>query len=131
MTEVPAPAGGPEPIELSDFTANRRMVAVAAIAIGLGIVATYVAAALLQLIALFTNLFYTQRLSFAPASPADHTRGLARVAVPVVGKIALHDLLKARIRHLEDEQRRERILPFEYLLPRWLRPGRAVVRDRQ
>ena len=26
----------------------------------------------------------------------------------VVGKIALHDLLKARARHLEDEQRRER-----------------------
>ena len=46
----------------------------------------------------------------------------------VVGKIALHDLLKARARHLEDEHRRERILPFEYLLPPWLRPGRPVVR---
>jgi CBS domain-containing protein len=46
----------------------------------------------------------------------------------VVGKIALHDLLVARARHLEDEQRRERILPFEYLLPPWLRPAR-VVRD--
>ncbi|HEX4418859.1 MAG TPA: CBS domain-containing protein, partial [Kofleriaceae bacterium] len=44
----------------------------------------------------------------------------------VVGKVALHDLLKARLRHLEDEQRRERILPFEYLLPRWLRPVRAA-----
>jgi hypothetical protein len=44
----------------------------------------------------------------------------------VVGKIALHDLLDARARHLEDEQRRERILPFEYLLPPWLRPGRAA-----
>jgi len=47
----------------------------------------------------------------------------------VVGKIALHDLLKARARHLEDEHRRERILPFEYLLPPWLRPQRPVVRD--
>jgi CBS domain-containing protein len=47
----------------------------------------------------------------------------------VVGKIALHDLLKARARHIEDEQRRERILPFEYLLPPWLRPGRPVVRS--
>jgi len=47
----------------------------------------------------------------------------------VVGKIALHDLLKARARHLEDETRRERILPFEYLLPPWLRPGRPVVRN--
>jgi CBS domain-containing protein len=44
----------------------------------------------------------------------------------VVGKIALHDLLKARVRHLEDEQRRERILPFEYLLPPWLRPRAAA-----
>jgi hypothetical protein len=42
----------------------------------------------------------------------------------------LHDRLKARARRLEDEQRRERILPFEYLLPRWLRPARPVVRDR-
>lgn len=47
----------------------------------------------------------------------------------VVGKIALHDRLKARVRHLEDEQRRERILPVEYLLPRWLRPARPMVRD--
>jgi hypothetical protein len=39
---------------------------------------------------------------------------------------ALHDLLKARVRHLEDEQRRERILPFEYLLPPWLRPRAAA-----
>jgi CIC family chloride channel protein len=56
-------------------------------------------------------------------------RGVTRLVVVnpanachVVGKIALHDLLKARARHLEDEQRRERILPFEYLLPPWLRP---------
>ena len=47
----------------------------------------------------------------------------------VVGKIALHDLLKARARHLEDEQRRERILPIEYLLPQRLRLARPVVRD--
>ncbi len=49
----------------------------------------------------------------------------------VVGEIALHDLLEAHARHLEDETRRERILPFEYLLPPWLRPGRAVVRNRE
>jgi CIC family chloride channel protein len=40
----------------------------------------------------------------------------------LVGKIALHDLLKARARHLEDEQRRERVLPWEYILPRPIRP---------
>jgi len=48
-------------------------------------------------------------------NPADSRR--------VVGKIALHDLLKARTRHLEEEQRRERVLPVEYILPQWLRPN--------
>ena len=42
----------------------------------------------------------------------------------LVGKIALHDLLKARARHIEDEQRRERVLPWEYILPRWIRSRR-------
>jgi chloride channel protein, CIC family len=40
----------------------------------------------------------------------------------LVGKLALHDVLQARTRHLQDERRRERILPWEYILPRWLRP---------
>jgi CBS domain-containing protein len=40
----------------------------------------------------------------------------------LVGSIALHDLLKARARHLEDERRRERVLPWEYILPQWIRP---------
>jgi len=35
----------------------------------------------------------------------------------LVGEIALHDLLSARVRHLDEERRRERILPWEYLLP--------------
>jgi hypothetical protein len=39
----------------------------------------------------------------------------------LVGKLALHDVLQARTRHLQDERRRERILPWEYILPRWLR----------
>jgi CIC family chloride channel protein len=38
----------------------------------------------------------------------------------LVGKLALHDLLAARSRHLSDERRRERVLPWEYLLPRVL-----------
>ena len=78
-----------EPAELADFTATRRMVFIAIIAIALGVAATYVASALLQLIALFTNLFYFHRLSVAPASPADHTLGLASIAVPVVGALII------------------------------------------
>jgi hypothetical protein len=40
----------------------------------------------------------------------------------IVGKLALHDVLAARIKNLQEETRRERVLPVEYLLPRWLRP---------
>lgn len=40
----------------------------------------------------------------------------------LVGKIALHDLLSARVRHLDEERRRERVLPWEYILPEPLRP---------
>ena len=43
-------------------------------------------------------------------NPADATR--------LVGVIALHDLLRARTRHLDDEQRRERILPWELITTR-------------
>jgi CIC family chloride channel protein len=50
-------------------------------------------------------------------NPADSSR--------LVGKVALHDLLKARTRHLEEEQRRERVLPWEYILPKWMRPAAA------
>jgi H+/Cl- antiporter ClcA len=39
----------------------------------------------------------------------------------IVGEITLEDMLKARVRHLEEEQRRERILPLRAVLPRWLR----------
>ena len=48
-------------------------------------------------------------------NPADPTR--------LVGKLALHDLLKARTRRLEEEQRRQRILPWEYILPKSIRPA--------
>jgi CIC family chloride channel protein len=48
----------------------------------------------------------------------------------LVGKIALHDVMSARTRHLQDERRRERILPVEYILPRWLRPRANEDRSR-
>jgi hypothetical protein len=43
----------------------------------------------------------------------------------LVGHISLQNTLKARVRHLEEEQRRERILPIGLIVPRWLRstPG--------
>jgi H+/Cl- antiporter ClcA len=78
-----------EPIELGDFSATRRTVFLAAIAIVVGVLAAFVASFLLQLIALFTNIFYFQRLSLEAASPAQHHLGLASVAVPVAGALII------------------------------------------
>jgi CBS domain-containing protein len=44
----------------------------------------------------------------------------------MVGLIALRDLLKARVRHLEEERRRERVLPISLIVPRWLRSIRSI-----
>jgi H+/Cl- antiporter ClcA/CBS domain-containing protein len=38
----------------------------------------------------------------------------------IVGEITLEDTLKARVKHLEEEERRERVLPLEAILPQWL-----------
>jgi CIC family chloride channel protein len=56
-----------------DFTATARMLPLSALAVGIGVVGAYIATALLALIAFFTNLFFFQRLSLAPASPASHS----------------------------------------------------------
>jgi chloride channel protein, CIC family len=87
--DAPEPVQPIEPFELGDFTANRRMVFIAAIAVAIGIAATYVAYALLKLIALFTNIFYFQQLSWSAASPADHTLGIGSIGVPVVGALII------------------------------------------
>jgi chloride channel protein, CIC family len=72
---------------LGDFTTGPRVVAIGAIAVGIGIVGAYVALGLLKLIGLFTNLFFFQRWSTAFASPADHTLGPFVILVPVVGAL--------------------------------------------
>jgi H+/Cl- antiporter ClcA/CBS domain-containing protein len=76
------------------------------------------------------KVFTNETLRAAVARMAE--RGVTRLLVVnpadedrLVGKIALHDLLKARARHLEDERRRERVLPWEYILPPRMRPGQA------
>jgi H+/Cl- antiporter ClcA len=44
----------------------------------------------------------------------------------IVGEITLEDMLKARVRHLEEEQRRERILPLTAIIPPFLRAGLPI-----
>jgi H+/Cl- antiporter ClcA len=76
-------------MRLGDFTATRRVLLLSAIAVVIGIVASYVALALLELIYLFTNLFYFQRWSFQATSPADHALGNLAVIVPVGGALII------------------------------------------
>jgi H+/Cl- antiporter ClcA len=64
-----------------------RVLLLSLLAVGIGIVSSFVALCLLRLIALFTNLFYFQRWSMAASSPALSTLGAMAVAVPVVGAL--------------------------------------------
>src|SRR3954454_10396419 len=77
-----------EPLDhLGDFTATPRMLTISAIAVGIGVFAAYVAAALLALIGLFTNLFFFQRVSTTLVSPVGHHLGVFVIGVPVVGAL--------------------------------------------
>ena len=75
--------------ELGDFTANRRLLLLIPMAGVVGTIAAFVAAGLVHLIDLVTNLAYYHRLSLAPASPADHHLGAAAVLVPVIGGLII------------------------------------------
>ena len=77
------------PRELGDFTTTPRVVLLSALAVGIGALATGVAFALSQLISLFTNLFFFQRWSTQPASPAEHALGPVVLAVPVLGALII------------------------------------------
>lgn len=74
---------------LGDFTATRRLLAVSALAVAIGVISAYVAKALLALIAICTNLFFLQRFSLAGASPLDTHLGWMIVFVPVVGGLVI------------------------------------------
>ncbi len=75
--------------ELGDFTTSRRVVRISLLAIGIGCVSAGIAFVLLKLIALFTNLFFFQRLSFTAVSPADNTLGWLVVLIPIAGALVI------------------------------------------
>jgi H+/Cl- antiporter ClcA len=75
--------------DLGDFTATKRLIPISLIAIAIGLVSSLVAVGLLRLIALFTNLFYFQRWSFAGASPVENQLGYLAVGVPVAGALLI------------------------------------------
>jgi chloride channel protein, CIC family len=75
--------------KLGDFTITPRVMWISALAVTIGFVGAFIALALLKLIALFTNLFFFQRFSDAPASPATNHLGLWVIAVPIVGALII------------------------------------------
>ncbi len=74
---------------LGDFTADSRIVPVTLLAVVIGLCASVVAAWLLDLIGLFTNLFFFQRVSTALVTPAGHHLGPLVILVPVAGALLI------------------------------------------
>jgi H+/Cl- antiporter ClcA/predicted transcriptional regulator len=74
---------------LADFSTDRRVLLLSAMAVVIGIIGSLVAYALLWLIAAITNLAFYQRFSSAPAVPQGHHLGYAVLFVPVVGALII------------------------------------------
>jgi chloride channel protein, CIC family len=74
---------------LGDFTTTVRVIPMSLLAIGIGIIATYVAWVLLRLIGFFTNVFYYGRLSTAFVSPAGNHLGWWAVLIPIAGGLII------------------------------------------
>lgn len=68
-----------------DFSPDKRVLLLCAIAIVIGAISTVAAFVLLNSIHFFTNLFFFQTFSFEDRSPATNTLGLWVIAVPVIG----------------------------------------------
>jgi H+/Cl- antiporter ClcA len=75
--------------KLGDFTTTTRMILISGFAIVIGVIAAFVALALLRLIGLFTNLFFFQRWGFALVSPAGNHLGILELLVPVGGALII------------------------------------------
>ena len=72
-------------LRLGDFTTDRRVVLLMALAVPVGLASVAAAWALLRLIALCTNLAYHGLFSFADLPITTGRLGLASVAIPVIG----------------------------------------------
>jgi H+/Cl- antiporter ClcA/CBS domain-containing protein len=74
---------------LGDFTADRRLIIVSLLAVVIGLCAAVIAAWLLKLIGLFTNLFFFQRVSSELVTPSGHHLGPWVILVPVAGALII------------------------------------------
>ena len=68
-----------------DYLVDGRLLPLSGVALIIGAVSTMAAVVLLDLIRLFTNLFYYQTLSLAERSPAHHALGAWAIAAPAIG----------------------------------------------
>ncbi|PRC93182.1 chloride channel protein [Solimicrobium silvestre] len=68
-----------------DFSNDKRLLKISCIAIAIGACGTLAAWLLLNLIRLFTNLFFYQAFSFVTRSPANHHLGAWVICLPVLG----------------------------------------------
>src|SRR5262249_17417384 len=75
--------------DLADFTATWRLVPMSLAAVGIGLLSTYVALALLKLIGLFPHLFFFQAWASASVAPAGTRLGLLVILVPVLGALII------------------------------------------
>jgi CIC family chloride channel protein len=75
--------------KLADFSTDRRVLALSAMAVAIGVAAALVAYALVWLIGVITNLAYYQRFSSHFESPAGNHLGAWAVLVPVAGGLVI------------------------------------------
>jgi chloride channel protein, CIC family len=75
--------------ELADFSTNRRVLLLSAMALAIGAFSALVAYALIWLIAAITNLAFYHRFSAAPAIPQGNHLGYWVVLVPVAGALII------------------------------------------
>ena len=76
-------------MKLGDFTTDRRVLPISALAVAIGVLAAFVAVGLLRLIGLFTNLFYYGRWATDLVAPAGNHLGWASVLIPVLGGLVI------------------------------------------
>ena len=84
-------AGSPPTVadRLADFSTDRRVLLLSAMALVVGAIGAVVAWTLLWLIAAITNLAFYQHLSAAPAVPQGNHLGYAVVLIPVLGALII------------------------------------------
>ncbi len=76
-------------VQLADFTTDRRVLLLSGMAVLIGAISSLVAYVLVWLINLFTNIFYYQRFSSQPASPAGNHLGIWAVFIPAIGGLII------------------------------------------